>query len=869
MNETLNKTISVLIFVVFTFIAHPQQRDTVVVSGSEYQASGFHRTMLGDLWRDVWTTPVKIPILDLKSFAGGLVPEKKGGGMQTKTLHFKGADGQIWKFRSLDKFPKATLPDDIKNTIVADFIQDQISTSHPTAAVTLTPFMDSLGILNAPPTIFVLPDDPILGEFRVEFKNLVGMIEVNPDENEDGGTPFANAEKIVSTEKLVYRLLDKRDEKVDAAAFLTARLFDVFVNDWDRHMGQWKWAKYTINGEELWKPIPKDRDRAFSKFDGLAPWVSTLIIPQWKDFDYEFPPVEFATWSGRYLDKRFLTELTRSQWDSVTNFVISKLTNELIDSSLALFPEEQKPVSIPEIKDKLISRRGKLASFSDEYYRYINKVVDIYASDKDDQVDIHRTDTSTIITLSGKKKKGSEVKEVLYKKEFDSEITEDIRIHLSGGDDKVKITGTVESGPLIRIDGGAGKDQFVDSSLVKGWFLNFLPIRRAENKNRFFDDEATTSITYGKGTKFRVEDMLVASDPQEYIEPTWLQHGRGYGINPVFDLSSTTGLQLGGGPIIINYDYRKKPWDSWLTLTAAYATRPRDFDFVFESYFNSILDDATVSFKAYRINIDFNNYYGHGNETDYNHDLYEREFYRIKRRVTSGEIGVDLHIGNGIKNYYQARLSFFEVSVSEPSLFKGLPNGSYGDGDLSVLALGTGFVFDKRDNSDLPLNGWYLKFGGNYNPKLFNTKGSYYNASFDLRGYIPISFLKNSALALRFGGEKVGGEYPFFAAAFLGGSKNLRAFRNERFSGDASLYGTAELRVELGSIKTIIYSRIGVFAFTETGRVFKNGENSNKWHLCSGGGAYLSFLDRALILAATVGFSNEYTNYHFTTRVLF
>lgn len=865
----MNKTFAVLIAFTFAFIAYPQRHDTTIIAGSEYQAGGFRRTMFGDLWRDVWAIPVKIPVLNLKTFAGGLVPEKKGGGMQTKTLHFKGADGQTWKFRSLNKFPKSTLPDDIKNTLVADFIQDQISTSHPTAAVALTPFMDSLGILNAPPTIWFLPDDPILGEFREEFKNLAGMIEVNPDENEDAGTPFANAEKIISTEKLVFRFLDKRDEKVDGAAFLTARLFDVFVNDWDRHMGQWKWAKYTINGKELWKPIPKDRDRAFSKFDGLAPWVSTLIIPQWKDFDYNYPPVEFATWSGRYLDKRFLTELTRSQWDSVTNFVISKLTNELIDSSLALLPEEHKLISAPEIREKLILRRGKLLAFSDEYYHYINKVVDIYASDKDDHVDIQRTDTSTIIIITGKKKKGSDLREVLYKKEFDSEIAEDIRIHLSGGDDRVKITGTVESGPLLRIDGGEGKDQFVDSSLVKGWFLNFLPIRRAENKNRFFDNDASTSVTYGKGTKFRVEEYIAPTDPQEYIEPTWLQHGRGYGINPVFDLSSTTGLQFGGGPIIINYDFRKKPWDSWLTLTAAYATRARDFDFVFESYYNSILDDATVSFKAYRINIDFNNYYGYGNQTGYNNELFESEFYRIKRRVSSGEMGVDLHIGSGIRNYYKTRLSFYEVSVPEASLFNGLPNGNYGNGYLSVLTLGTGFIFDKRDNVDLPLEGWYLQFGGNYNPKFFNTKGSFYNASFDLRGYIPISFLKNSALALRVGGEKVGGEYPFFAAAFLGGSKNLRAYRNERFSGDASLYGTAEIRVELGTIKTIIYSKIGVFAFTETGRVFKNGENSDIWHLSSGGGAYLSFLDRALILATTVGFSNEYTNYHFTTKVLF
>ncbi|MBK7867739.1 MAG: BamA/TamA family outer membrane protein [Ignavibacteriales bacterium] len=269
----------------------------------------------------------------------------------------------------------------------------------------------------------------------------------------------------------------------------------------------------------------------------------------------------------------------------------------------------------------------------------------------------------------------------------------------------------------------------------------------------------------------------------------------------MFDLSSTTGLQLGGGPIIINYDYRKKPWDSWLTLTMAYATRPRDFDFVFESYYNSILEDATVSFKAYRINIDFNNYYGYGNETDYNNHLYQQDFYNIKRRVTSGETGIDLHIGNGIRNYYQARISFYEVSVPEASLFKGLPYGSYGNGYLSVLTLGTGFIFDKRDNIDLPLEGWYLKFGGNYNPKLFNTNGSFYNATFDLRAYLPISFIKNSALAFRVGGEKVGGEYPFFAAAFLGGSKNLRAYRNERFSGDASLYGTQKSGLSLVLLK--------------------------------------------------------------------
>src|SRR3954467_728066 len=58
-----------------------------VVPGAIYGAGGFHRFILGDNYRDEWTTPIKVPVLDLKSFHGGLTPEKEGGGMQAKNLH--------------------------------------------------------------------------------------------------------------------------------------------------------------------------------------------------------------------------------------------------------------------------------------------------------------------------------------------------------------------------------------------------------------------------------------------------------------------------------------------------------------------------------------------------------------------------------------------------------------------------------------------------------------------------------------------------------------------------------------------------------------------------------------------------------------
>ena len=51
----------------------------------------FHRWLLGANYRDLWTTPIRVPLFDWHSFAGGLHPTKEGGGNQTKSLRFETA----------------------------------------------------------------------------------------------------------------------------------------------------------------------------------------------------------------------------------------------------------------------------------------------------------------------------------------------------------------------------------------------------------------------------------------------------------------------------------------------------------------------------------------------------------------------------------------------------------------------------------------------------------------------------------------------------------------------------------------------------------------------------------------------------------
>ncbi|HEY6626626.1 MAG TPA: hypothetical protein VIZ21_06705, partial [Ignavibacteriaceae bacterium] len=228
----------------------------IVVAG-DYGAGSFKRFFAGDHWRNLWITPIKVPVLDIKKFAGGLTPYEKGGGLQTKSLKFYGNDGKEYRFRSIDKDVTRSLPPDFKESVVADAMQDQISVTNPASSVVTSLLMDSVGILNAKTTICLLPDDEQLGEFRKEFAGVLGTIEENPKDYENESLNFAGADKVVSTFKLYEELQEDNDEKVDAVEFLKARLFDIFIGDRDRHAGQWNWAGYKNGKKRIWKPIPK------------------------------------------------------------------------------------------------------------------------------------------------------------------------------------------------------------------------------------------------------------------------------------------------------------------------------------------------------------------------------------------------------------------------------------------------------------------------------------------------------------------------------------------------------------------------------------------------------------------------------------
>jgi len=117
----------------------------------------------------------------------------------------------------------------------------------------------------------------------------------------------------------------------------------------------------------------------------------------------------------------------------------------------------------------------------------------------------------------------------------------------------------------------------------------------------------------------------------------------------------------------------------------------------------------------------------------------------------------------------------------------------------------------------------------------------------ELVGYLKL-------LAVRVGGKKVWGTYPYHEAAYLGGPDTVRGLSRERYAGDGALFANAELRLPLARVHVLMPIRMGVFGLADAGRVYVDGDSPGGWHKAVGGGAWFSFLkpENTLTVAAAV-----------------
>ena len=288
--------------------ASPEAR---VVANSRYAAGSFRRFFLGNGYRDLWTAPISVPILDLSTYAGGLTPNRAHIGRQTTSLRLLGADGREYLFRSVDKDPRTVLPEDLRVSLYGKLIKDAVSSTHPYGNILVAFLLRVADILHVSPVIMVMPDDPALGEYRDQFAGMLGLLEVRADENQDLEHAFAGAIKVTGSEKLFQRINKSPAHRINGEKFLKARLLDLFIGDRDRHRSNWRWAKMSEPANEndpvIWEPISRDHDHAFEDIRGLIPLIASNYSPGILEYGPEYPAMYRLTWNGQEVDRRFFS----------------------------------------------------------------------------------------------------------------------------------------------------------------------------------------------------------------------------------------------------------------------------------------------------------------------------------------------------------------------------------------------------------------------------------------------------------------------------------------------------------------------------------------------------------------------------------
>jgi outer membrane protein assembly factor BamA len=196
---------------------------------------------------------------------------------------------------------------------------------------------------------------------------------------------------------------------------------------------------------------------------------------------------------------------------------------------------------------------------------------------------------------------------------------------------------------------------------------------------------------------------------------------------------------------------------------------------------------------------------------------------------------------------------------NRPDRFLATLGDLYGTGNFGEVGGGLLLRHDSRDRPNAATRGVFLELGGSVYPPIWDVDSTFGEAHGVATTYLSARAPLDPTLALRVGARKLWGRYPFFEAAFIGGASTVRLGRVNRYAGDASAYGSAELRLSLARVQVVLPADFGVFGLGDVGRVFLDGESSDKWHTAVGGGIWLSYLSRAYTLSAAVASGEERT----------
>jgi hypothetical protein len=619
----------------------------------------------------------------------------------------------------------------------------------------------------------------------------------------------------------------------------------MLLNDNDRHPDQWAWARMSDVPGAWWIPITRDRDKVLHSEEGLVLSIARLIKPSIMPFDSTYASVKPLISQALELDRRLLMGLAKPVWDSVARSLVNRLTDSVIDAAVRRMPREYA-FSFAEISGKLRARRDSLPVLANEYYAFIAEVADIHGTDADDHSIVNRL-AGGVVEVGLRSGAGS-----YFRRHFQPGETSEIRIYLHGGNDLAIVRGVTGDGIPVRIIGGDGTNRLIDSTEARGGRnRTYLYESGTVRGTRYDGDSLDTREIDDSQLRFNRLPWALA-----YGELAPPQKDRGVAIVPTGEIGSGHGLGLVPRIGIARYKYgfRYVPYKSMMMADVAYSTGVNGFDIGvgYDRRFESSSLHMPVSARMSQLEVvEFG---GLGNDTpeptgDF-YDVSQRQWSFRPALGFSPNSRSDISLGPVVRYTSTDDTPNRFISQQQPYGFDGFGQAGLqlqlhfdtrGSPELFDVG-GRNLLVALGEGDRLPALWGKIDFGASAYPGMLEAETAYQKIGGVASAYLTIPLLTRPILALRGGGEKLFGAFPYFDAAFIGGSRSLRTEHRQRFAGDASLFGTTELRVPIANFPFILPWDVGALGFVDVARVYVDGESPGGWHQGVGAGVWIALV---------------------------
>lgn len=820
----------------------PAEITTSVYTTEETDKSDFFKTVWGNHYRQLYSTPVKVPTALLDTLYGGLTPVRQGGGHQTISLRLKDKQGNEYSMRSLRKsavqylqtvvFKDKYVIEEFKNSGAERLVMDFYSASHPYAPLAVPDLAEAAGVMQERPRLFYVPKQSTLGNFNQQFGNGLYLLEKRIKENKENRA-FQEADDIESTSDLFEKMRKDEKYKLDEHAYIRARLFDMLIGDFDRHADQWRWAEFKqANGERVYKPIPRDRDQAFVNFDGTL--LNTLrslvgVSKQLQVYDKEMKDVKWMNNAAITLDRTLLKNTTVADWLSEAKHIQQSIDEATIENAFKQLPKEVQGSVTEEIKQKLKGRKNNLLDITQRYYNYYAQLGIIVGTDKDDIFQIERLPNGQTRVRVYRNKKGEKA-DLIADRVFNKKETKEIWLYGLDDDDIFETTGNGDSKIKIRIIGGQNNDIY---NFEEGNHITVYDYKSLKN-----------TVQNKKGARLKLIDNY-DNNTFDYKRNILSKNM----LLPVIGFNPDDGIAVGLTDIFTVNGFERNPFTQKHTFSAKYFFATQGFDGRYEGEFGKFIGlwNGVVALRGTTENFS-QNFFGFGNQTVNDDDDLGFDYNRVKTSILSAELGVKRTYASGLILDFRG---FFESVEVEDSSNRFITNDFPSQTTEPIfdrkyfVGVKAKLGFESYDNKVSPSRGMNFLIETGYNNNVDDSRNFIYLKP-QVTFYNPLS--RNKQLSLRSYVKShliFDDDFEFYQAAALGGEDGLRGFRFQRFTGKRSLVFGGDLRYAFEELRLRFFVplQLGIYGGYDLGRVWMPNDSSKLWHDSFGGGFWLNGAD--------------------------